>query len=61
MPTSIARIMCFIFTGIVLALCFGFTIAGDLPFLLAVGVGIAVIIVCICGTFEQSTKDDSRD
>lgn len=61
MPTQVARIMTLIFTGIVLAICTGFTITGDLPFLLAVSVSIAVLIVCICGAFGTSTKQDPRD
>lgn len=61
MPTQVARIMTLIITGIVIALCTGFTITGDLPFLLAIAVVIAVLIVCICGAFGTSTKQDPRD
>lgn len=48
MPTKVAHIVCLILTGITIAVCTGFTITGDLPLLLAVSVGIAVIIACIC-------------
>lgn len=48
MPTNIAYIVCLILTGITIAICTGFTISGDLPILLAVGVGIAVVVACIC-------------
>lgn len=61
MPTSIASIMTLILTGITIAICIGFTITGDLPFLLCVGVVIAVIITAICGVCEQVTTDDLRD
>lgn len=50
MPTQVARIMTIILTGITIAMCFGFAITGDLPYVLAIGVGIAVTIVCACGT-----------
>lgn len=61
MTTQVANIMTRIFADIVIAVCIGFTITGDLPWWLALSVVIAVIITAICGVYEQVTTDDMRD
>jgi len=59
--SSIVRILTIIMLGIAYAIIIGFTISGDLPVLLAIGVFAAVSIVGICGIYESSTTVDQRD
>ena len=61
MASSIVRILTIIMLGIAYAIIIGFTISGDLPVLLAIGVFAAVSIVGICGIYESSTTVDQRD
>lgn len=61
MASSIVRILTIIMLGIAYAIIIGFTISGDLPVLLAIGVFAAVSIVGICGIYESSMSNDQRD
>lgn len=61
MTTQVANIMTRIFAGIVIAVCIGFTITGDLPWWLALSVVIAVTITAICGVYQHASSDDLRD